>query len=364
MHKFFLILIFLTYNIYASQISDEELKKQKIEKIDKFIKLHNEPFKQEINKNISEYVPKSQRIEDGILSYIVDYAQSCPKIILENKNINDVSWSPDGTMLAISSDNHGYGTLEIYKTQNWQIIKKETLIRYDFSCCKWSPDGHSLAASAGREGICLLDMNNLERKAQFLKDNQYVNSIFWLNNNIVVSGGAGSRLTTWDIITNQCIFQKNLDFDVIDYLQLSPCQTKVIVDFDSTIRIYDLHNFKLLTCSHVFYNAVNWSPDGEWILSNTDNITNIYETDNWNLIHTFENISKVNQIAFSEDGKNLAIGLDNGLVNIYNFPDLKLIKTLYCKNCSDSVNSMSWSPDNITLAVGYNSGCAIWEIID
>lgn len=385
MRKYILVFsICINLFCYASELPLWEKKAQEQNEIaQEFIKSKKEPLKQEVNLVSNSLIPGNQRLEDGILSEIVDYAQDYPiKIISKSCNsqwkpdacesIDSFSWSPDGTKFAIVF----HGLLRVYDINNWQIIKEAWATYGDgqgqlyFS--QWSPNGETLAVTAAKNGIHIFDMINLESGPKILENNMYVNSIAWLNDIILIAGGGYGRLNVWDITDCELKLEHPIKgYEIIYNMELSPYQTKLMTNSDYGVTIYDLHDLNVLKfwprneytnkgTIHNWYKAIKWSPDEEWLLLCQGNIINICETDTWQIIHTIENISKVTSLAFSPDGTKLAISLDNGIINIYNFPELQIVKTWY-KNTYGYKN-LHWSPDNETIAGVSNLKVEIWSL--
>ena len=106
------------------------------------------------------------------------------------------------------------------------------------------------------------------------------------------------------------------------------------------------------TGHHDSVNSVCFSPDGQYIISGSnDHTIKLWEAESGKLIRTFKGHSDwVRSVSFSPDGRHIASGSDDNTVKLWEAGSGKLISTF--QGHSGSVNSVSFSPDGRRIASG------------
>jgi WD40 repeat protein len=128
-------------------------------------------------------------------------------------------------------------------------------------------------------------------------------------------------------------------------------------------QILDIKLIQTLTEHGNRVVSVAFSPDGKYLaLGDVDGTVKIWEMPGGKLIQTLtEHGECVLSVVFSPDGKYLASGDRNGTIKIWEMPGGKLIQTL--TGHSEWVVSVAFSPDGKYLASGgLDNTIKIWEM--
>jgi len=110
-------------------------------------------------------------------------------------------------------------------------------------------------------------------------------------------------------------------------------------------------------------NSVNFSPDGNFVLSgSTDNTLKLWNVNTGREIRTFRGHSgSVNSVSFSPDGNFVLSGSTDKTLKLWNVNTGREIRTF--RGHSGSVNSVSFSPDGEYAVSGSNDKSLIlWDI--
>ena len=223
--------------------------------------------------------------------------------------IREIQYSSDGALLVVAT---GIG-IWIYDTTTYQEVALLTAHTNEVKCLAFSPDGHILA-SGGEDGTILLWHRSTGAQKVLTKSPESVSNLAFSPDGKTIANGSRGTIRFWDTITGE-------EKDALTGLP-----------------------------GHI--NNLSFSPDGKTIVSVTWGdgevcISNII-TGKPQKTFTVRMTDSVFSVAFSPDGKIVAIGNSDG--NIYlsdlNTEKLKFILTGH----SEDVQRVVFSPDGRTLA--------------
>jgi WD40 repeat protein len=110
-------------------------------------------------------------------------------------------------------------------------------------------------------------------------------------------------------------------------------------------------------------NVIAFSPDGKLLAVGTSSGIATYETQNWSQVGFIDAKTWVQGLAFSPDGNILAAGLFDGNVILWHVPDGKLIRALH--GHTDWVRSVAFSPDGRLVASASDDNTVrLWQVND
>ena len=235
--------------------------------------------------------------------------------------IDSVAWSPDGRFIAASHGN---------VVTVWDAAAGSRAAEFEENASKltsvaWSPDGTRLAAAGAPNFLQIYDMANLSRALKFTQLTSNAHSLAWSPDGIKIVTGSDKAIKIWNARTGEL--------------------EKTLASIDNRIN-----------------HAVAWSPDGSKIVACLEGYdtsrTPIWNSTTGKVVQTIAWYGT--SLAFSPDGGQLAI-VTGYSVYIYGFTGGLLQRTI--AGHSDSVNSVSWSPDGKLLATASNDNTVrIWNV--
>ena len=219
-------------------------------------------------------------------------------------SVQSISWSPDGSRIAVGLDNGRLIVLSEDGDPLW-----ETSLDATISSTSWSPDGTKIAVGTKPP---LGKVIVLDDKGHVLWENRLgnVTSVSWSPGGSVVAVGEGSRILI--VESRGVVWNKSLDGLVL---------------------------------------GVSWSPDGSKMaagLSRGDSGGVIVLDSRGGEVWSEDLNSGVEDISWNPDGLRIAASLSDGRVVVYDSIGVLLWKASLGK----PISGVTWSPDGGKLAVG------------
>ncbi|MBW4556139.1 MAG: caspase family protein [Trichormus sp. ATA11-4-KO1] len=221
-----------------------------------------------------------------------------------SQQVNAVSFSPDGQMLASASDDM---TIKLWRTDG-SLITTITDSQNRVTAISFSPDGKLLAAT---------------------------------DNTIKLYGIEGKLIQVFTGHT-----------DIVTDVSFSP-DSKIIASasLDNTIKLWRIDGSLINSwqAHNGWVNTVNFSTDGQMIASGgEDNLVKLWQATDGKLITTLAgHQGRITLVQFSDDGKNIATASGDKTIKLWDAKG-KLLQTIEAHD--EQVNSIKFSPDNQVLA--------------
>ena len=254
----------------------------------------------------------------------------------EQKSINSLIFHPDSKYLATAGSN---GTVKI-----WSLLEKTfgknlyvlEISQSEVNSISFSADGKYLATAGINIPVQIWNLSSSPINISFdqvLNDNDLIKSIsFSPNKNFLATLDGKSTIRLWNISENRFkvldIEAISMNFSIHKPEILLTATSKGVVEMRHIYTGRLVKNFQSL---HLDTKLVNFSPDGELIATvGIDSIVRI-----WNLsgrqVSQFEFSENVIDIAFSSDGKKIAVANSDGQIWLIYVENLEELLSKGCR---------------------------------
>ena len=288
--------------------------------------------------------------------------------------INEIQYSPDGTILAVAS---GIG-IWLYDTTKRQEVSLLTEHTSAVDCLAFSPDGRILASGGSDYGtIILWDRSTGSRKTLTGHTFLISNLVFSPDGRMIASDSRDGTIRLWDVINGEAKYtftkeseRTNPERTNTNMLSFTPDErTIVYVSWDNKISLWDSitgehkNTFDMLPeCSTT---GAAFSPDGKTVAIGSANETiYLYDLETGELKMTLTGHGKhVDHLAFSPDGKTFTTAsYDGEIICLWDANTGEHRLTLTAPNMQ-YIQGLAFSPDGKTLASGSGDGTIrFWDV--
>ena len=308
--------------------------------------------------------------------------------------INEVKYSPEGTILAVAT------TIGIwlYDAKTGEELNLLTGHTASVLSVAFSPDGQTIASGSSDATIRLWDAGtgtHIETltvhtdpfyggrvySVAFSPDG---NTLASGSGNPSVSGNEDATVRLWDVNTGEHIRTFTGHTDWVYSVAFSPDgNTLASGSSDETIRLWDVstgEHIRTFTGHTSTVWSVAFSPDGNTLASrsgnphvaNEDATIRLWDAGTGTHIETLTvhinwSYNRVYSVAFSPDGNTLASASEdlwsgNGTIYLWDVSN-RTYRTLTTGHTSGSVLSVAFSPDGNTLTSGSENGTIhLWDM--
>ncbi len=273
--------------------------------------------------------------------------------------IHDINFSPDSQTIATATGN----TIQLW-SRSGTLLNTITGYNRSVLSVNFSPDGKMIAATSEDGTIRYWDLNNTSKeKFKKYEGNIIYQMKFSPDGNTIASVGGDTTVKLWNLDGEIVQIFKGHQDGIYD-LSFSPNgQTIATASADGTIRIWQSNGIwqeKFSDYRGDVYDAV-FSPDGMLIASGgADQVIKLRKRDG-TLIKTLTgHTDLVHGLAFSPNSQILASASWDGTVRLWNRKG-NLIKTIICH--SGRVYGISFSPNGKTFVTSSGDGTIkIWDL--
>jgi len=281
--------------------------------------------------------PDSQILAIGTRERMLVYSLNDGALITTiDKSATNLAFSPDGQKIAIGAGDWDMcrkeGSLELWQVSDWSLLQILPLTN-ELDCIGdlvFSPSGKFLAASAFEVLVWEIGENSSTLKVQ-----SWGCDIF-----------EGSVAFTPDDKTLVIGQQADSGRDEICLMRLADGEV---------LGALDKANKSNYSCG----SQVLISPDGQLMASNLDGKVTIWQTGFWKQIHSLDVEGSCAQLSgWLPDGKTLMFLLPDSSLQFLDSQTGKIIRSVNLRKPSNPVNTVAWSPDGETIAVGDEEGIA------
>ncbi len=305
-----------------------------------------------------------------VFSFLISYTLTARKQELGPYAISTVAFDPTGTLLAVTGGppicNDDPNDTHLFNITILDSVTNEVIQSFgDFSCkvnsISWSPDGTRIAASSDEGTASVWNAATGEKVSMYGSSGKGVRSLYgasWnpVDNRIVVLGG-GRDVTIWDAETG-AIISRVFDKGTlgVQFSAWSSDGTKMaLATLDEKIEIFDVSPLLqtpplLLRFASGKITALIWNPNGDEVVVTSGQDAKIYDTATGQLIQTLiGSTDTLRAIAWSSDGERIAAGGEDYTVRIW---DVETGKETSALVYGSTILNLDWSADGAYLAYG------------
>lgn len=278
--------------------------------------------------------------------------------------INDVTWSPDGSLVATASADYTAIIWEAASGESRQIlIGHESTVE----AVAWSPDGTRLVTASGDATAIVWDVSSGAILARLEGHSNGVWDAAWSPD--------GTRLATASH-DNTAIIWANESWeplatlqghdDYVNGLAWSPDGTRLVTaSSDRTAIIWNVATAQPQATLRGHSDAVisvAWSPDGRRIATAShDTTAMVWDPDQGNSLLTLRgHTGRLTSVGWSPDGREMLTTSEDQQAIIWNVVDGRQIARL--AGHGDQVLGGDWSPDGTTITTaGHDGRAMLWS---
>jgi WD40 repeat protein len=230
----------------------------------------------------------------------------------------------------------------------------------------WSPDGRLLAASSENSGISVWDADT-GRVLKVLKGHagEILALCFSPDGARLASAGWDGAVRIWDAVRGADVLSLRGHTNFINALSWGPDGHLASAADDRTVRIWDTTREQdvLILRGHDFrVSCVAWDPAGKRLATSSwDRTLKIWDAGSGRCLATLRgHEGAVRAVGWRDDGRALASGGDDRTVRIWDVPSGKELAAL--RGHTDIIEGVSWHPDGRRVASAAMDGTVrVWD---
>jgi WD40 repeat protein len=283
------------------------------------------------------------------------------------KDVRDLAFSPDGTLLAAAG---GDGATRVWTVANGSRLYFFPAHTGGVMAVAWSPDGRVLADASRDRAARLYGIQGLVEAGRLiatLPGNAGGASAlaFDPSGTTLATGAVDGGVRLWDASPEESLVPLGFHRDTVVTAVYSPDgRLAVSGGLDRTARIWDVRRHRLLHTLRAPQPVrdASFSPDGSLVATaSEDGAARIWRAGDGALLHSLGRAPPLQVARFGPDGSVVAAGSGNGSVGLWRVRDGR---ELHVWRARGSVTDVAFSPDGATLATASSRGAELWSVAD
>lgn len=297
----------------------------------------------------------------------------CALLAKSDSAIKACGWSPDGDKFFTAWEN----TLLVWDAIQNKPVKVCANISSPVVSISFSHDGKYFVVVTEDNSIIISYTQNCEEVARCKGEEsaKILDAIFSNDNLSIITTLNGKQVVNcFRLILTKRFHASSLQNhkNTVYSLNLHPIENQVLSSSkDGTAQLWDLYQNQLIA-SYKIYSATNisaiFNPDGEtFVIPEDKNVLSIKNKFGQTIAQIKEDDVPVNKIAYSPNGRFLAVALKNGGIRIYNSETGKQERNLDCIKAdgkkTGSITDFAFSPDGSYIVGCTDKGCVYrWSL--
>lgn len=271
--------------------------------------------------------------------------------------IQNVAWSPDGTLLAV-------GTLTGIWLYDAQTLAQVRYIEAVAGYVTFSPDG-TLLASTANNSITLWEVAS-GQTVLTIEPSEWASRVTFSPNGTLLASVAPDKVNLWDVASGRLVHTLVGHSTLVSSATFSPDNTIVASgSWDNTIKLWDAasgRELATLTGHTNWISSVTFSPDGTMLASGAaDGTVKLWDVASRQEIRSLAGQIGLSEVAFSPDGTLLASMSGFG-VKLWETASGHEVRTITITEPNDTVSSFAFSPDGTSLALTTFTAVSVWSL--
>ena len=271
--------------------------------------------------------------------------------------IQSVSFSPDGTLLALGSGTQS----SVWK---WRTDKASTPFRGRNGPMLFSPNGRLLTIWDWTR-VELWDVTGTQLVDTFESDAQteYIESMSFSPDGDLLAISTMENIELWDVAAKRRVAAINVDDPWVQGVSFSRDGSLLAFENGKEVVLWDVASKRrvdALKHQEDWFGAVSFSPDGTLLGVSRYKNVDLWDVARRRQITSFEHQGWVGAVSFSPDG-NLVAAAGFAGASVWDVSSRRQAAIFY----GEEGNSMSFSPDGTLLAVGSaDATVRLWDVSD
>ena len=228
-------------------------------------------------------------------------------------------------------------------------------------------DNGQILVAATSAGLYFIDASTLNPK--YLLDTKGWLASFAISKDQkwVATGDVNGNVAVWNIITGENIATFESGLGEITALDISPDKARIAFSTQSSIEIWDLNQkaslFKIRK-NGLRINKLYFISDGNlFITGGEDFQIAVWDAQAGKRVWTKSASQKINDLSVSNDGKYVALALENATIEIWDITKRELQNKIQNSQIVQPFTCVNFLPNNQVIVAGSKDGVArIWNI--